>query len=45
MISWSAITKVMLLGHIDKDVADKKMRVTIAFNVFGPGLGERMPRY
>ncbi|KAL1205083.1 putative pectate lyase 4 [Cardamine amara subsp. amara] len=36
--------KAMLLGHDDKYVADKKMKVTIAFNVFGPGLTERMPR-
>ncbi|XP_010499566.1 PREDICTED: probable pectate lyase 4 [Camelina sativa] len=36
--------KVMLLGHDDKFMGDKIMRVTIAFNYFGPGLIERMPR-
>lgn len=34
----------MLLGHNDGFVADKIMKVTIAFNSFGPGLIERMPR-
>ncbi|XP_024005319.1 probable pectate lyase 4 [Eutrema salsugineum] len=36
--------KVVLLGHDDSYVDDKKMRVTVAFNYFGPGLIERMPR-
>ncbi|CAA0256445.1 putative pectate lyase 4 [Arabidopsis thaliana] len=36
--------KVMLLGHDDSYMGDKDMRVTIAFNTFGPGLIERMPR-
>ncbi|KDO78309.1 hypothetical protein CISIN_1g047672mg [Citrus sinensis] len=36
--------KVMLLGHNDQFTADKIMKVTIAFNHFGPGLIERMPR-
>ncbi|CAM8934138.1 unnamed protein product [Rhodiola kirilowii] len=36
--------KVMLLGHNDKYSADKIMKVTVAFNNFGPGLIERMPR-
>ncbi|KAM1797142.1 hypothetical protein ACFX11_037292 [Malus domestica] len=36
--------KVMLLGHNDNFSADKNMRVTIAFNRFGAGLVERMPR-
>ncbi|CAN6878554.1 unnamed protein product [Brassica oleracea var. botrytis] len=36
--------KVMLLGHNDNNVEDRIMRVTIAFNHFGPGLIERMPR-
>ncbi|XP_048438481.1 putative pectate lyase 2 [Pyrus x bretschneideri] len=36
--------KVMLLGHNDNFSADKNMRVTIAFNRFGAGLIERMPR-
>jgi pectate lyase len=34
----------MLLGHNDKFTADKIMKVTIAFNRFGAGLIERMPR-
>ncbi|KAH7415597.1 hypothetical protein KP509_14G053200 [Ceratopteris richardii] len=36
--------KVMLLGHNDAYSADKAMRVTVAFNRFGPGLIQRMPR-
>ncbi|WCJ20210.1 Pectin lyase-like superfamily protein [Euphorbia peplus] len=36
--------KVMLLGHNDGFAADKVMKVTIAFNHFGTGLIERMPR-
>ncbi|KAB5533746.1 hypothetical protein DKX38_016832 [Salix brachista] len=36
--------KVMLLGHNDGYTADKVMKVTIAFNRFGSGLIERMPR-
>ncbi|GMY36827.1 putative pectate lyase 2 [Fagus crenata] len=36
--------KVMLLGHNDKFTADKVMKVTLAFNRFGAGLIERMPR-
>ncbi|KAG4956277.1 hypothetical protein AAZX31_15G105500 [Glycine max] len=36
--------KVMLLGHSDEYTADKKMKVTIAFNRFASGLIERMPR-
>ncbi|EEF43829.1 putative pectate lyase 2 [Ricinus communis] len=36
--------KVMLLGHNDGYSADKIMKVTIAFNHFGSGLIERMPR-
>ncbi|KAL9669299.1 hypothetical protein QQ045_006843 [Rhodiola kirilowii] len=36
--------KVMLLGHNDKFTADKIMRVTVAFNRFGAGCIERMPR-
>lgn len=37
--------KVMLLGHNDNFVEDENMKVTIAFNYFGPGLIERLPRY
>ncbi|KAL6548508.1 hypothetical protein OROGR_008929 [Orobanche gracilis] len=36
--------EVMLLGHSDSYVRDKKMQVTIAFNHFGEGLTQRMPR-
>ncbi|KAK4353427.1 hypothetical protein RND71_028945 [Anisodus tanguticus] len=36
--------KVMLLGHDDRYVADVGMQVTIAFNHFGQGLVQRMPR-
>ncbi|CAA6659612.1 unnamed protein product [Spirodela intermedia] len=36
--------KVMLLGHSDSYSADKNMQVTIAFNHFGEGLVQRMPR-
>ncbi|KAG0485839.1 hypothetical protein HPP92_009918 [Vanilla planifolia] len=36
--------KVMLLGHSDDLVEDKNMQVTIAFNHFGEGLVQRIPR-
>ncbi|KAK9925415.1 hypothetical protein M0R45_033739 [Rubus argutus] len=36
--------KVMLLGHSDSFTQDKSMQVTIAFNHFGEGLVQRMPR-
>ncbi|CAH8352628.1 unnamed protein product [Eruca vesicaria subsp. sativa] len=36
--------EVMLLGHDDKYVLDTGMQVTIAFNHFGQGLVQRMPR-
>ncbi|XP_027100342.1 probable pectate lyase 5 [Coffea eugenioides] len=36
--------KVMLLGHSDTYLQDKNMQVTIAFNHFGEGLVQRMPR-
>ncbi|XP_042488178.1 putative pectate lyase 2 [Macadamia integrifolia] len=36
--------KVMLLGHDDSFSQDKNMRVTIAFNYFGPNCNQRMPR-
>ncbi|KAK4750248.1 hypothetical protein SAY87_027697 [Trapa incisa] len=36
--------EVMLLGHDDKFLPDSGMQVTIAFNVFGRGLVQRMPR-
>ncbi|GLJ32818.1 hypothetical protein SUGI_0660920 [Cryptomeria japonica] len=36
--------EVMLLGHSDSYTADTNMQVTIAFNHFGKGLVQRMPR-
>ncbi|KAL8142936.1 hypothetical protein V2J09_015968 [Rumex salicifolius] len=36
--------KVMLMGHSDSYTRDKAMQVTIAYNHFGEGLGQRMPR-
>lgn len=36
--------EVMLMGHNDDFLADKNMQVTIAFNFFGAGLVQRMPR-
>ncbi|XP_057842629.1 probable pectate lyase 22 [Cryptomeria japonica] len=36
--------KVMLLGHSDDYTQDVKMQVTVAFNHFGEGLVQRMPR-
>ncbi|GMP22534.1 hypothetical protein CsSME_00000513 [Camellia sinensis var. sinensis] len=36
--------EVMLLGHDDKYLPDSGMQVTIAFNHFGVGLVQRMPR-
>ncbi|KAJ8467824.1 hypothetical protein OPV22_030376 [Ensete ventricosum] len=36
--------EVMLLGHSDSYVRDKAMQVTIAYNHFGEGLIQRMPR-
>ncbi|KAL6581973.1 hypothetical protein OROMI_005987 [Orobanche minor] len=36
--------EVILLGHSDSYVQDKGMQVTIAFNHFGEGLIQRMPR-
>ncbi|KAL4634240.1 hypothetical protein ACB092_04G185700 [Castanea dentata] len=36
--------KVILLGHNDAYTADKSMQVTIAFNHFGEGLTQRIPR-
>ncbi|KAL1197202.1 putative pectate lyase 9 [Cardamine amara subsp. amara] len=36
--------EVMLLGHKDSYTQDKMMQVTIAYNHFGEGLKQRMPR-
>lgn len=36
--------EVMLMGHSDDFIQDEIMQVTIAFNFFGEGLVQRMPR-
>lgn len=36
--------KVMLLGAHDSDYQDENLKVTVAFNYFGPGLSQRLPR-
>ncbi|KAK8644028.1 hypothetical protein V6N13_013303 [Hibiscus sabdariffa] len=36
--------EVMLMGHSDEFLDDQNMQVTIAFNYFGEGLVQRMPR-
>ncbi|KAK4485064.1 hypothetical protein RD792_007672 [Penstemon davidsonii] len=36
--------KVILLGHQDGYTADIGLKVTVAFNHFGPGLVQRLPR-
>lgn len=36
--------KVMLLGANKNDYMDRNMYVTVAYNIFGPGLVQRMPR-
>ncbi|XP_019098466.1 PREDICTED: probable pectate lyase 20, partial [Camelina sativa] len=36
--------EVMLLGHSDTYTRDRVMQVTIAYNHFGEGLIQRMPR-
>ncbi|KAK4492437.1 hypothetical protein RD792_003247, partial [Penstemon davidsonii] len=36
--------EVMLLGHSDTNARDRVMQVTIAYNHFGEGLRQRMPR-
>lgn len=38
------LNQVMLLGHSDSYTRDKQMQVTIAYNHFGEGLIQRMPR-
>ncbi|KAI3694366.1 hypothetical protein L1987_77331 [Smallanthus sonchifolius] len=37
--------EVMLLGHSDSYTRDKVMQVTVAYNHFGEGLVQRMPRH
>ncbi|KAM0866201.1 hypothetical protein ACQ4PT_042785 [Festuca glaucescens] len=39
-----AVNNDMLLGHSDAFSDDRSMQVTVAFNRFGPGLVQRMPR-
>jgi pectate lyase len=34
----------MLFGAGPKDDFDRNMQITVAFNKFGPGLKQRMPR-
>ena len=41
---WWLSKQVMLLGHSDSYARDKQMQVTIAYNHFGEGLIQRMPR-
>ncbi|KAK7310025.1 hypothetical protein RJT34_07217 [Clitoria ternatea] len=36
--------KVMLLGHDDRYVRDRNMKVTVVYNHFGPNCNQRMPR-
>lgn len=36
--------KVILLGASKNDAMDRDMQVTVAYNTFGPGLKQRMPR-
>ncbi|KAK1395403.1 Pectate lyase [Heracleum sosnowskyi] len=36
--------EVMMLGHSDSYYLDKRMQVTVAFNHFGTGLNQRIPR-
>ena len=36
--------KAILLGHDDAYTSDKSLKVTIAFNHFGEGLTQRLPR-
>ena len=45
-IPWWVIVmvQVMLFGASDTFEGDKKMQVTVAFNHFGRGLVQRMPR-
>lgn len=44
MINHSLIMQVMLFGASDSYSADQVMQVTVAFNHFGQGLVQRMPR-
>lgn len=42
-VDWNG--QVMLMGHSDSYTRDKMMQVTIAYNHFGEGLIQRMPRF
>ena len=35
----------MLFGAHKNDVEDRNMQVTVAYNTFGPGLIQRLPRW
>ena len=35
----------MLLGAHKNDFEDRSMQVTVAYNTFGPGLIQRLPRW
>lgn len=37
--------KVVLFGSHPTDFGDRSMRIAVAYNKFGPGLTQRMPRY
>lgn len=39
------LMQAILLGHTDSYTRDKMMQVTIAYNHFGEGLIQRMPRF
>ncbi|CAK9867065.1 unnamed protein product [Sphagnum jensenii] len=41
---FTAHDKVMLFGSHPNQVGDRNMHITVAFNKFGPGLVQRMPR-
>ena len=36
--------QVMLFGSHPTDYYDRNLRITVAYNKFGPGLVQRMPR-
>jgi pectate lyase len=40
-----SVVQVMLFGAHNTDTGDREMEVTVAFNKFGSGLTQRMPRF
>jgi hypothetical protein len=36
--------QVMLFGAHKNDIIDRTMQITVAYNTFGPGLVQRIPR-